>query len=241
MINPIIVPMRCNIRKTILLLTLLIIIFSAFGCASRRADEIQTRFYTFEYDPPTVSQKPFVDASVKIERFRSSSFYESNRIVFKKYPGKIDSYFYHRWWSRPSELVTYFLLRDMRSAGLFRAVLPFDTDMPHTHIIEGYIEEMYEKDDPDAWYAVLSINITLIEADTTDPVIRGQRSEVRGQRALDHQSSIINHHRLLFQKHYHQTEPCVSKTPLALAGAMSKAMAKLSELIIIDVYNRISR
>lgn len=211
-------PMPSNIKKTILLLTLLTMVCIAFGCVSRRAAEIPTRFYTFEYEPPVVQKKPLLDFSVKIDRFCSSPFYESNRIVFKERPGNIDSYFYHRWWTRPANLVTYFLLRDMRNTELFRAVLPFDTNMPYTHIIEGYLEKIYEKDYPDKWYAVLNVNMTLVAADKKNPM-----------------------EKLLFQKRYSQTEPCLSKTPSALAAAMSKAMSRLSESIIVDVYDQISR
>ncbi len=206
----------CNIKWGLILLTCFSMAY--FGCVSKQDREIQTKFYTFEYEPPSIQEKILLDVSIKIERFRSSSFYESNRIVFKEGSGRIDSYFYHRWWSRPSDLITYFLLRDMKNTGLFRAVLPFDTNMPFTHIIEGYLEEIYEKDNPDKWYAVLNINITLVTAEEPDPAKK-----------------------FLFQKHYRQKEPCESKTPMALAEAMSKAMSRVSESIILDIYDRISQ
>jgi hypothetical protein len=40
----------------------------------------------------------------------------------------------------------------------------------------------------------------------------------------------------LFQKNYHTAEPLADKTPQGLADAMSRAVQKLSQAIILDVY-----
>ena len=204
--------------KAIILPALFSIFILLSGCIGGQGKEVSTQFYTFEYEPREFSDKAALPCAIKIERFRSASYYETNRIVYKENPSSIDSYYYHRWWSPPAELITYFLLRDMRESGLFKAVLPFDTQTPYTHVIEGYLEEIYEKDNPEGWVAVLSVNITLLSAEEPDPA-----------------------EKVLLQKEYRQTEPADSKTPLALANAMSKAMSRVSESIIIDVYDLLSR
>lgn len=184
------------------------------GCISLKKPVIKIDYYTLEYDSPEVafkSQLPFV---VRIERFRVAPVYNSNRIVYSEQKFKRAAYNYHRWRSSPGDLVTYFLARDMHKSNLFKAVLTYDTGFLSSHAIEGVVDEFYEQDEKDLWQAVLSVSITLVREGEPDISKR-----------------------VLSQKKYTAREACEQKTPLALTKAMSSAMAKLSEMIITDIYN----
>ena len=184
------------------------------GCLSLKKPVIKIDYYTLEYDSPDVAfqaQLPFV---VRIERFRVAPVYNSNRIVYSEQKFKRAAYNYHRWRSSPGDLVTYFLARDMHRSHLFKAVLTHDTGFLSSYTIEGIVDEFYEQDEKDLWEAVLSVSITLVREGEPDVSKR-----------------------VLFQKKYSANKACEQKTPLALAKAMSSAMAKISEMIITDIYN----
>jgi len=110
-------------------------------------------------------------------------------------------------------MLSYFLARDIKETGLFKAVFSIDKSLSASHTIEGMVEEFLEEDSPDSWEAVLSLNITLMAENEPD-ISR----------------------RILLQKKYHAAELCKEKTPLSLAQAMSRAMSKISEMIINDIY-----
>ncbi len=184
------------------------------GCLSLKKPVIKIDYYTLEYDSPDVAfqaQLPFV---VRIERFRVAPVYNSNRIVYSEQKFKRAAYNYHRWRSSPGDLVTYFLARDMHRSNLFKAVLTYDTGFLSSYVIEGIVDEFYERDEKDLCEALLSVSITLVREGEPDVSKR-----------------------VLFQKKYSAKKACEQKTPLALAKAMSSAMAKISEMIITDIYN----
>jgi cholesterol transport system auxiliary component len=81
-----------------------------------------------------------------------------------------------------------------------------------SHILEGTVEEFYERDDKDSWYAVLALGITLIK---------------------DKEPDISK--RVILQERYRETQRCTQKHPGALAEAMSKAMAIVSQKIGDDI------
>ncbi|MFV9645712.1 MAG: ABC-type transport auxiliary lipoprotein family protein [Desulfobacterales bacterium] len=202
-----------NCTRKILYVFISLILFAP-GCLSLKKPVIKIDYYTLEYDSPDVAfqeQLPFV---VRIERFLVTPVYNSSRIVYSEQKFKRAAYNYHRWHSSPGDLVTYFLARDMRKSNLFKAVLTYDTRFLSSHAIEGIVDEFYEKDEKDLWKAVLSVSITLVREGEPDISKR-----------------------VLFQKKYSAKETCEQKTPLALAKAMSNAMAKISEMIITDTYN----
>lgn len=202
-----------NCTRKILYVFMSLILFAP-GCLSFKKPVIKIDYYTLEYDSPDVAfqaQLPFV---VRIERFRVTPVYNSNRIVYSEQKFKRAAYNYHRWRSSPGDLVTYFLARDMRKSNLFKAVLTYDTGFLSSHVIEGIVDEFYEQDEKDLWEAVLSVSITLVREGEPDISKR-----------------------VLFQEKYSAKETCEQKTPLALARAMSSAMAKISEMITTDIYN----
>ena len=139
--------------------------------------------------------------------------YNSPAMIYQPQPFKSDTYNYHRWRVNPGQLVTDFLLRDLRHSGLFTAVFGYDRTAKARFLLEGAVEECQEVNAGDHWSAVLAVNITLL--DTT-------REEIT--------------QRVIFQKNYRGDEPLTDKTPQGLAAAMSRTMEKLSGAIISDAH-----
>jgi cholesterol transport system auxiliary component len=149
---------------------------------------------------------------LKVERFQVAPEFNTYQMVYGEGAFKRNVYHYHQWRGNPGDLVTYALMRDLRNSGSFAGVLPKESPIPPTHILEGMVDQIYEKDGSTTCDAVLSISITLLvvaEPDITK--------------------------RILLQKSYQEAEPCNRRNPDALAKAMSHAMRRVSEKIIKDL------
>ena len=197
---------------------LLIFISIGFaGCIGANQPAIKIAHYTFEYDSPKFNRFKPLPFVIRVVKFQTAPSYDVNRIIFKTGAYKRDAYHYHRWRTKPGDLVTSFLARDLQKSSLFKAVFVFDNRLPSSHIITGTVDEIFEEDGEDVWKAVLSVSITLIKENEPD----------------------INK-RVLFQNRYQVKEVCKEKTLHALAEAMSKAMLLISEAIISDIYHALA-
>jgi cholesterol transport system auxiliary component len=152
-----------------------------------------------------------------VELFSVSPIYNTRKIIYRDDAYKRAAYDYHKWQANPAEFVTYFLARDMRQSGLFKAVVTRNYRFPHTYMLGGSVDEFLESDMQAGCQADLSLNIVLMSENETDVSKK-----------------------IIFQKSYHIRKPCRQKNPRALAEAMSKAMAEASTQIIDEVYNRLA-
>ena len=199
---------------------LIIFLISSGGCVTLKQPNMKIEHYTLEYDallPVTNTNLNPVQAALKVERFSIAPAYNTSRIVYRDQEFKRSSYFYHKWKSNPADLVSYFLTRDIRESGFFTAVNVPDSKITHTHIVEGLVDEFLEWDSKDKWEAVLSMNVTLLDAGTSDISKR-----------------------VIFQQRFSSRKTCKEKHPKALAQAMSQAMAEVSENICLTIHNALA-
>lgn len=195
----------------------LLLLLSVTSCASMKQPSLKIDHYTLEYAVPKPGDLPQLPVILKVERFSISSLYDTLQIVYRDRSFKRETYAYHRWRTHPADLVTDYVARDMRQSGLFRAVLEEGSKVSPTYLLEGSVDEFFEWDSADGWKAVLTVGATLINPKETDAAKR-----------------------ILFQRTFHEIEPCQEKTPKGLAEAMSKAMARLSEKLIEALYEKLS-
>ncbi|MBT5306090.1 MAG: hypothetical protein HOL31_13545 [Candidatus Scalindua sp.] len=203
-------------------IAIILIIFSfAFcGCVSLEQPSTKFEFYTLEYNAlkSDKSTDPGKESTVlKIKHFNASPIYNTDRIIYSDQQFKRSPYFYHKWRVRPAEFVTYFLSRDLKESGLFEAVLPPTSGSLHTHTVEGTVDEFLESDSNDSWEAVLSISVTLQVAREPDA-----------------------DKRVILQRSFSTRKKCKEKNPLALAQAMSLAMAEVSKEIGIAIHGALA-
>jgi ABC-type uncharacterized transport system auxiliary subunit len=184
------------------------------GCIDLKQPKNKVQYYTLEYSSPDITGLKPLPVTLKIERFTEAPAYNTNRIIYGKQSFKRDEYFYYKWRSNPADLVTYFLSRDMRESGLFKAVLPQSSGFPFSYLLEGSVDEFFELDVAENWNAVLSLTITLMAANEPDV----SKS-------------------VLFQKSYTIKKVCKHKNPQGLAQAMSLAMGAISNEVIKDIYS----
>jgi cholesterol transport system auxiliary component len=173
--------------------------------------------YTLQYDPPHNSPGNPLPVVLKVERFHVAPEFNTYQMVYGEGAFRRNVYHYHQWRSSPGDLITYALMRDLRESGSFAGVIPRESLTSHTHILEGTVDQFYEKDGDQTCNAVLSMSVTLMvegEPDTTK--------------------------RILLQKSYQAVEPCHRRNPVAFAKAMSHAMQRVSRQIIKDLEDRLS-
>ena len=198
---------------------ILIIIFIGISlfltaCLDLKQPRNKIEYFTLEYDPPSAGDRQVLPRAIRVAQFSVSPVYNSNRIVYRDKAFKRQTYAYYMWRANPGDLVSYFLSRDMKQSGLFKAVLNQDSNLPASFLVEGSVDEFYELDGKNGWKAVLSVSVAVM--DVTE---------------LDISKKI------LFQKTYLSSRPCRQKNPRALAQAMSQAMSEVSEKIINDSYD----
>ncbi|MBW1779988.1 MAG: membrane integrity-associated transporter subunit PqiC [Deltaproteobacteria bacterium] len=199
--------------KTKILFLCLSVFFIAGGCINFKQPRNRVQHYLLEYATPEIKGLKPLSVSLKMERFSVAPAYNTNRIIYRDASFKRDEYFYHKWRANPGDMVTYFLSRDIRNSGLFKAVLPQGSDFPFSCVLEGSVNEFVEWDGPEGWNAVLGVTVTLMAANEPDISKR-----------------------ILFQKSYRVEKPFTEKNPQGLAQAMSLAMRDISTNIIKDIY-----
>ncbi|MDD5169325.1 MAG: ABC-type transport auxiliary lipoprotein family protein [Syntrophales bacterium] len=197
-------------------LPLLLVLFLIAGCfGGAGVPPAAVKYYALEYRSPRFENKASVDMVIRIERFTMSQDYESREMVYRPRPFVREVYRYHRWNVPPVEMVQGLVLRDIRQAGLFRAVLSAEDTGEARYVITGRIDEFLEIDEMSRSLATFAINLSLIDASS-------------------------NHGgKILLQKTYRLSEPFSRHKPDEFAQAMSTAMEKFSGLFIGDIYSAI--
>ena len=146
-----------------LLLIPFLLIFLLIGCLPGEKTIPKTTYYTLAYDPPKFQDpKPLPDI-IRVERFQAAPIYNSDRIVYSEDQFQREEYFYHKWRTKPVELVTYFLVRDMQASSLFKAVTNRNSKISPSYSVEGTVDDFFEKDQEKLWEAVLSVSIILLK------------------------------------------------------------------------------
>jgi ABC-type uncharacterized transport system auxiliary subunit len=167
--------------------------------------------YILEYPAPSPGGRGKIPEAVKVELFSVAQAFNTNAMVYQPQPFQSQVYNYSRWRVNPGHLVTDYLLRDLRDAGLFKAVFGPEGGGKHRFKLEGGVAEFQEIDEPGSWKAALALTVTLLDTN---------------QEELPQ--------RVVFQKNYRVLEPMLEKTPQGLAQAMSRAMEQVSARIITD-------
>ena len=142
--------------------------------------------------------------------------YNSTAMVYREEPSQRNQYLYHRWRVNPADLVSDYLLRDLRSANLFQGVFHHRSNESGRFLLTGDVEEFQEYIGKENHQAIIALNVTLL--DTARPGLP---------------------ERILFQKNYRIAEPIDEKSPAGLAKGMSRAVAMVSKLLLSDISNAV--
>jgi ABC-type uncharacterized transport system auxiliary subunit len=187
------------------------------GCGGLRGRTQVLWKYTLDYPSPAVQGLTPVPAALQVKLFTVVQNYNSTAMVYQPAPFKLQQYQNSKWRVNPGDLVTDYLLRDLRNQKLFRAVFSYREAREARFGLEGEIEQFAEVDEKEGRKAVLSVYVTLLDSSQKDA------------------SKMI-----VCQKNYRVTEPFTGKGPAAFVEGMSRAMAKFSQQLIQDLHHGIS-
>jgi len=206
------------IRRRFLLLMPGLVIVAAMTCGCVRLPELtqtgqETTYYTLEYEPASMTGEQ-VTCSLAVDSFTAAPLFSTRKIIYRQKPYQTGEYRYHQWHVTPAEAIAHLLARDLRQSGLFAAVFDPASGLSASFSLSGHLETFLEDNTRKPWQAVLGIEIQLI--DETQPDV--DRS-------------------ILMQKLYTAVEPCARENPRATAEAMSRALERLSRVIVQDVYD----
>src|SRR6185369_9729989 len=192
------------------------IAFLLSGCFGGGKPGRMTEQYAFDYTPTEQQEFAMLPETITIERFSAAQLYNSTAMVYQEEPNLRNQYVYHRWRVNPADLVSDYLLRDLRRASLFQGVFPYRNSETSRYLLAGDVEEFQEFIDKENHQAIISLNVTLLDTSRTGLPDR-----------------------ILFQKNYRIAEPIDEKSPAGLAKGMSRAMAQVSKLLLSDIFKAV--
>ena len=155
-------------RAKLMLILLMGITLCLTACFDLKQPRNKIEYYSLEYDPPRMSERPPVSQGIKVALFSVSPIYNTRKIIYRNDAYKRAAYDYHKWQANPAEFITYFLARDMQQSGLFKAVVTRNNQLPHAFLLGGSVDEFLESDLSDGWQADLSLNVFLVNAQEKD-------------------------------------------------------------------------
>ena len=190
----------------------------ASGCSFGTKTTYSVNQYTFEYLSPILSEFVQINELIKVEKFSVAHAFDTSAIIYRDGPNLRNIDPYNRWRTKPGDMVTDFLIRDLRHSGLFQAVFSYNQNEETRYLLEGQVNEFLESREKDGLNAVLSLNITFLD------LSKKEMTE-----------------KVVFQRDYRYTEPLETETYGGLAQAMSKAMEKFSKQMMMDLHQAMSK
>jgi cholesterol transport system auxiliary component len=203
---------RCWPNLALLMLSMVLIT----GCSLGAKPVYKVNQYTLEYNCPFSNEFTSINELVKVEQFSVAQTFDTSAMIYKEGPNLRNVDPYNRWRTKPGEMAAENLVRDLRNCGLFRAVISYNDSRETRYLLEGQVDEFLEANEKDGRKAVLGLNVTLLD------LTKRNTAE-----------------KVIFQRDYKAVEPCIEKTPAALAQGMSRAMEKISRQIILDLQDAV--
>jgi ABC-type uncharacterized transport system auxiliary subunit len=196
--------------KTPVFFLLVLVVASGCGVGGNRTHVVKQ--YLLEYPPPVVEGLVQKEETIKVYRFSVVQAFNTSSMIYREGSFEFQADPYNNWMATPGEMVSDYLVRDLRKGGPFRAVFSYNDIEDTRYTLGGVIEEFVELSGKERSQASLTVNVTFL--DTT----KRQLPEC-----------------VIFQRQYQFVEPLTEKAPAGFAGAMSRAMDEFSRQLIKDL------
>ena len=208
--------MKKDSRLFAKLFFILLLVILVSGCSLGGKPVYPIKQYIFEYPSPVLEGFVQTNELIKVERFSVAQDFNTLSMVYREGAFQRGTDPYNRWRVNPGDMVTDSLMRDLRKAGLFRAVFSYNDSEDTRYLLEGRVDEFLELGEKDGRKAALGLYVTLLDL-----------------------TKKVTIERVVFQRDYRYIEPLATHTPEGLAQGMSKAMENVSKQLIKDLYNAI--
>ncbi len=150
---------------------------------------------------------PTSPASLVVRPFTAHQPYNRDRIVYRSSPYQVDFYHYHRWVSKPADMVTTLTRRALQQSHLFSTVYP-TPDAPADMRLGGVVRQCEEIDQALSWQAVLTIDVWLSRSRNASP---------------------------FWFETYTATQQATQRNPAAVAEAMSRNLQEILQQLSADL------
>lgn len=130
-----------------------------YGCSLTHSKQ-EVQYYALALPSPDSSGPVLTKASLVVRPFAAQAPYDRDRIVYRSSPYEFDFYHYHRWVTKPADMITTLTRRSLQQSGLFTTVYP-TPDAQADLQLGGVIRQYEEVDQTQSWQAVLSIEVWL--------------------------------------------------------------------------------
>jgi len=173
----------------------------------------ETRYYTLASPARETARVatlalPRSGPAIAVQPLDAERPYDEERIVYRSGPYRLDYYYYHRWSSPPGSMVATYLADALERSGKFRAVTR-EPDDATAIVISGRVLAIEEVDSsPAQWQGHISVELT----------------------ATDHHTD-----RVLWTHRFEESEPMPAKSPDGLARALTVAMKRISQRMLVDL------
>lgn len=106
------------------------------------------KYYSIDIPPApaAVAVHRQFPGTLAVRRFDSAPYLRQKRIVYRPAPEEIGFYEYHHWVDDPAEMVTSAVIDSLRSSGLFRSIVRYDSRSQQDYLMAGRVERLEEID-----------------------------------------------------------------------------------------------
>jgi ABC-type uncharacterized transport system auxiliary subunit len=199
-------------RKRASLIWTAVILLLLTGCVAGGKAPIVIDQYILEYPPPALKEIQPVNQIVSVGRFAVAQSFNTPMMVYRTGPYEYYTDYYNRWRVNPGDMVTDYLLRDLKRSGLFKAVFSYRDTEDARFLIQGNIEDFLGSREGGRNEAILTVYITML--DTL------QKEATK---------------RVIFQKRYRHVRILDNDSAVGLAKGMSEAMEAISKEALKDI------
>ena len=134
------------------------------GCSlTQPKQEVQYYALTLPTRTSSPASPAPITASLVVRPFSAQPPYHRARMVYRSSPYEFDFYHYHRWVTKPADMLTTLTRRTLQQSGLFTTVYP-TPDAQADLRLGGVVRQCEEVDQAQSWQAVLSIEVWLSRA-----------------------------------------------------------------------------
>ena len=162
------------------------------GCATVKPTITDYKIFTKTVQNSNSSSNGCKDKSLKIAQAFSPSSLMSLNMDYMESDNRVFSYSQSQWQESPNDAITFELLKNIRSAGIFSSVEASKSRSKSSWILETNIEEFlqfYTKDMKSS-YVNVAVTLTIIDTKTNSVVSTKTFSSKADAKTLDAQGGV---------------------------------------------------
>jgi len=206
--------------KKLMLLVILTAVAAA-SCINLKSPYPIVTYHSLQHEPFAVQTFDTIDATVQMRNLSINDEFNTEHFLALRDGKDVQVYYYNRWITNFSDLATGYILARINGYGIFRGgFLPSSSISTPDYIVEGrllsVIANNSEKSGADANWVEVTANFSLIKLDESNAEIRQ-----------------------LFNKNYTQRINRRNNTAETIRTSMSKAVAFVSDMLLVDIHNSI--